>query len=273
MMTWYNVGLMSMGFLIFGPHVSGDDLSKIERLIKKEPAYKSTPRYCLLVFGPEADKRVWLVLDGDVLYIDRNGNGDLTEAGERLSERLVDKEPGPIIAESHYFVDLRDPAKPDFSDLDRDVPTLNGTNRYRRFSVSYSVLKKVAPPQTPKEEASRKELERRIEGVINVYVWVGRTLQCGRARFAARASDAPILHFDGPMRFELMAPRTGEPLGGETNQLVVRLMIPGLGRDTVTLLRNFAGVPEDTHPIAEIEFPSKQSGAPVRKTIKLDHRC
>jgi hypothetical protein len=27
--------------------------------------------------------RVWLVLDGDVLYVDRNGNGDLTEKGER----------------------------------------------------------------------------------------------------------------------------------------------------------------------------------------------
>ena len=70
MMTWCNVGLMSLGFFIFGPQVSGGDLAKIERSIKKEPAYKSTPRYCLLVFGPEADKRVWLVLDGDVLGLD-----------------------------------------------------------------------------------------------------------------------------------------------------------------------------------------------------------
>src|SRR5262249_8147594 len=64
--------------------VRGADLTKIERTIAKEPAYKSKPKYCLLVFGPEAKTRVWLVLDGDTLYVDRNGNGDLTETGERF---------------------------------------------------------------------------------------------------------------------------------------------------------------------------------------------
>jgi hypothetical protein len=60
------------------------DLTKIDRTIAKEPAYESKPQYCLLVFGPEAKTRVWLVRDGDVLYVDRNGNGDLTEDGERV---------------------------------------------------------------------------------------------------------------------------------------------------------------------------------------------
>src|SRR5262249_5846301 len=60
------------------------DLTKIDRTIQKEPSYGSQPYYVLLVFGLEAAKRVWLVLDGDVLYVDRNGNGDLTEADERV---------------------------------------------------------------------------------------------------------------------------------------------------------------------------------------------
>src|SRR5262245_45254002 len=60
------------------------DLSAIPRAITKEPAYKTKPKYCLVVFGPEARKRVWVVLDGDVLYVDKNGNGDLTEKGEAL---------------------------------------------------------------------------------------------------------------------------------------------------------------------------------------------
>src|SRR5262245_39634776 len=63
---------------------SAADLTKVDRTIAKEPAYKSKPRYCLLVFGPEAKTRVWLVLDGDVLYVDRNGDGDLTQKDERL---------------------------------------------------------------------------------------------------------------------------------------------------------------------------------------------
>src|SRR5215510_2344046 len=60
------------------------DLTKVDRTIAKEPAYKTKPKYCLLVFGPKAKTRVWLVLDGDVLYVDRNGNGDLTDKGESV---------------------------------------------------------------------------------------------------------------------------------------------------------------------------------------------
>jgi hypothetical protein len=61
------------------------DLTRLERTVAKEPAYTSLPRYCLLVFGPDAKTRVWLVLDGDVLYVDRNGNGDLTAQGKRVA--------------------------------------------------------------------------------------------------------------------------------------------------------------------------------------------
>jgi hypothetical protein len=63
---------------------SGVDLSRINRIIAKEPTYRSAPRYCLLVFGPEARTHVWLVIDGNTLYVDRNSNGDLTEAGEAV---------------------------------------------------------------------------------------------------------------------------------------------------------------------------------------------
>lgn len=61
------------------------DLTKIDRTIQKEPSYQGKPKYCLLVFGAEAKTRVWLVVDGDVLYVDRNGNGDLTERDEKAS--------------------------------------------------------------------------------------------------------------------------------------------------------------------------------------------
>src|SRR6516164_5027781 len=70
------------------------DLTKIDRTIAKEPAYKSKPKYCLLVFGSEAKTRVWLVLDGDALYVDRNGNGDLTEPGEKvIAEKQNNRRP------------------------------------------------------------------------------------------------------------------------------------------------------------------------------------
>jgi hypothetical protein len=58
--------------------------TEIDRSIKKEPTYQTKPEYCLLVFGPQAKARVWLVWDYDVLYVDCNGNGDLTEAADRF---------------------------------------------------------------------------------------------------------------------------------------------------------------------------------------------
>jgi hypothetical protein len=63
------------------------DLTKIDRAIAKEPAYQGKPKYCLAVFGLEAKTRIWLVLDGDTLYVDRNGSGDLTEPDKQVAKK------------------------------------------------------------------------------------------------------------------------------------------------------------------------------------------
>ena len=77
--------LLAAAVLVLAPLAQAADLAKIERKIAKEPAYQTkTPKYCLLVFGFAAPTRVWLVQDGDTLYVDRNGNGDLTEDGKRF---------------------------------------------------------------------------------------------------------------------------------------------------------------------------------------------
>jgi len=72
------------------------DTKTAKRLPAKEPVYQSKdPKYCLLTFGREGKTRVWLVFDSvpnplvpgkdkDYLYVDRNGNGDLTESGEQV---------------------------------------------------------------------------------------------------------------------------------------------------------------------------------------------
>src|SRR5436853_400879 len=75
----------------FQPATQAADLKTIDRRVEREPKYHSgKPEYCLLVFGAKAEARVWLVKDGDVLYVDRNGNGDLTEDGEKIT-RFVPK--------------------------------------------------------------------------------------------------------------------------------------------------------------------------------------
>src|SRR5260370_20992661 len=55
------------------------DLTKIDRTIRKEPVYRTKPRYALLVLGPKAATRMWLVVDGRTVYVARHRNCGLTE--------------------------------------------------------------------------------------------------------------------------------------------------------------------------------------------------
>src|SRR5579859_2876050 len=89
--------LLSMLLLAACGSTFAADLAKIDRTIVKEPKYIGQPRYCLLVFGPEATNRVWIVQDGGVLYVDRNGNGDLTGPDKKVIAKKSpsgDDEPG-----------------------------------------------------------------------------------------------------------------------------------------------------------------------------------
>ena len=71
--------------VLAAPPLLAVDYDQINRSIAKEPKYQSPkPEYVLLLFGSEAKRRVWVVVDGDVVYLDRNGDGDLTSADERF---------------------------------------------------------------------------------------------------------------------------------------------------------------------------------------------
>jgi hypothetical protein len=57
------------------------DFDRLDRRIAREPVYQSKPLYCLALLGPDARTRVWMVLDGERLYVDKNCNGDLSDDG------------------------------------------------------------------------------------------------------------------------------------------------------------------------------------------------
>src|SRR5262249_21870789 len=97
--------LAACGFLLGGPATAAD-LGKIDRRLAKEPSYKGKPGYCLLVFGADPTTRVWRVKDGDTLSLDRNGNGDLTEEGERLDGKAA-KPAGAISAPAGKKYEIR----------------------------------------------------------------------------------------------------------------------------------------------------------------------
>jgi hypothetical protein len=241
------------------------DLSKIDRAIRKEPTYQSkSPKYCLLVFGPEAAARVWIVLDGDVLYVDRNGNGDLTEEGERVrSTKLT-----PRLKESNVqlFFDIRD-LEPEGRKVDRKYPRMAVVRVKDR---GYSVV----------VELGGGRLQSRFDD---------------RLQWSERPKDAPILHFDGPLTLALVDDaRDGyfELVKAFNKKFDLHAVIgtPGVGKHTFVALQHGQWtlaaklddsytktkplVPEDLHPLAEIEFPSKAlDGPPVRARAELLDRC
>ncbi|HLQ38827.1 MAG TPA: hypothetical protein VK348_13545 [Planctomycetota bacterium] len=85
------------------------DYQKIERKLVKQPSYVAAPRYALFVLDLAGKYRVWAVADKtsadadyyDVLYLDLNADGDLTQADERFvgkfDAKLVDAGMGTTI--------------------------------------------------------------------------------------------------------------------------------------------------------------------------------
>jgi hypothetical protein len=253
---------------------SAVDLSKIDRRIAKEPAYESkTPTYCLLVFGPEAKHRVWLVLDGELLYIDRHADGDLTHPDDRLKAHRVTKDPPNFMSsETTVFLDVIPPGDPG----GRNASTLTGSTRYSRLWVSSSIPRDSVTPPT---EDQKEFLERLRHHYTAVYLRIDeKYTQMGWACFSERPQDAPILHFDGPLTFGFgqdFGPFKQPALlrGPDPSELMVNVITPGLGKDAVvTMDTRYA--PADVHPVADIEFPSKQpGGTPIQDRIVLNERC
>src|SRR5262249_7598960 len=109
----------------------------------------------------------WLVRDGDVLYVDRNGNGDLTEKGER---HAATRDQGGISWRIGDIVEAGGRAR--------------HTDLHLRFR-SGSFLLSVRTAERVRQE-------------------VGNEL--GRLQFSDRSQDAPVVHLAGPLTFLLPGP-------------------------------------------------------------------
>jgi hypothetical protein len=259
------LSLILVLFFCSGP-ASAADLSKIDRTIAKEPRYQSKPGYCLLVFGADAKTKVWLVLDGDVLYVDRNGSGDLTEGEKEVrrekSERQV---PGSFRC--------------------GDIVPADGKARYRRLRVSGS----------PEEGGMVVAINEGGKHVQTAGVDVN-----GFLVFADSPEQAPVVHFDGPLtmglvpatevtrsatlvkkgdRTEVVRETTVRAIlprferGGKDADLRVAVGTVGQGKGTFAAIHH-TGLASGIHPVAELEFPHQASPkGPIHITLALRNRC
>jgi hypothetical protein len=249
--------------------VSLPDLTKIDRKISHEPHYQNTPHYALLVFGPKAEHRSWLVFDGDtVAYLDRNGNGDLTEPGERIE------------------LDLKATSE----------IKLGGSSAYRAMNVFH--LGKVAGSEltfqlwvrNPDFDAAHDEFYRDRFREWDEKNWMNGSLYRLAAGGAgaqnpvlltATADEAQISHLGGPLTFELkwqdhqkLEPWPKETIFdvhiGSRNLSAKNCVHRGFGFSPLTTTE----VPLEVRPIAKFEFPSvSPKGESIIRELPLDQRC
>src|SRR5262249_31826721 len=216
------------------------DLAMVDRSIRKEPAYQTkAPKYCLLVFGPEAKTRVWLVLDGDTLYADRNGNGDLTEERERFVAGPVTNgykgrvwQVGDVAASGGKAV---------YTELTvSDIATVADSFQSRGLGITVKV-----PIGSSRAFQSAGSAVHPAEGY--------------NLRFADRPQDAPVIHFGGPLRILLRHPErfTSGIKAGQRYQFEARVGTPGLDKDTPAVIDDTdlgLSVDPDEGTVAELEF-------------------
>jgi hypothetical protein len=225
------------------------DLSKVERKIAKEPEYTSkAPLYGLVVFGPRADTQVWMVLDQakadadvyDVLYADLNGNGDLTEAGERFT---TENKNG---SNSHFTL-------PDFTDP-------NSKLTHTRFTLGVT-----------RGERPIFMVSLWWRGKLKYGGGYAEVPDKGYMRFARRALQAPIvwINGDGPFRFQRWYSGT---LGiGQADDFKVFLGQQGVGTNSFSSFQCHA-LPANEHVLATLIYQDKE-GKEQRVRCKLEQRC
>jgi hypothetical protein len=225
------------------PAAEMPDLTRVDRAIKKEPAYVArNPLYGLALFGLKAEKRVWLVLDKskpdaptyDVLHIDRNADGDLTGAGERI------KATGGAFKMGEFTDPATGAKHSDFTvSVSGTDPTVMLRLRWRgklKFGGGY--------PEDP---------------------------EAGYLRFAARPKDAPVvwLHGDAPFRFQRWY--GGKLAIGAAEDFKVFLGQPGRGPST------FAAAQEHFLPAGEFVLATlvyrDAMGKEKRLVCELKERC
>jgi hypothetical protein len=236
------------------------DPDKITPPPAKEPTYQSNaPKYALLVFGPKAAARTWLVLDGTTLYVDRNGNGDLTEEGEKVAGKKGDSIFGDNV---HTFAigELHD-----------------GDRRHLNATLAVSQTKAM-----PGRGAGGTEFSLHMEVDVPGYRGFGeggRVLQGagsadinGALQFSDRSQVAPVLHFGGPWTVALYS-RPAFRVNREMEMYLV-LGTPGRGSGTFVASAYDGVIPPDVYPKAEIAFPAQKPGEPpVRINYEIKGRC
>ena len=248
----------------------------VSRTIGKEPVYQSkAPKYGLLVFGPQGKDLVWVVLDGDTLYVDRNGNGDLTEPGKKIvAEKRPDRDP----EEEGYAFDVGDVAVGGRTHKGLSV-YCTPLKRYAGAALGKRDDVKAALAKDPKALAVRVGLDVDMPGIKGngiggrAVFLAGPVDLSGVFQLAATPAEAPVVWFGGPLEITFYSEVPSLRVG-RSSELVLVVGSAGIGPGTFAMLGYESTIPKDVKPVVELRLPAPKAGEPLRKeAFELKDRC
>jgi hypothetical protein len=257
-----------------GPACAGPP--NVERKIGKEPIYQTkAPQYGLLAFGPEGADRVWMVLDGDVLYVDRNGDGNLTEAGKKI---MAEKKPDWAPADEGYAFQVDDlhvggrahkALRVEFIPFKRYA----GTSLGKRADVQH-VLEK-----DPNALSVSVRVDAEMPGLTGeglggrVVFTAGPADLNGPLVFAKTPDQAPVVRCAGPLEITFYEELPSLRVGRDTEMGLV-VGAPGIGPGTFASLDYEKTIPRSAKPVVELVLQSSKEGVPpIKETFEIKGRC
>ena len=269
--------LLALAIILATPLPATADPPKIDRSLKKEPAYLTkAPRYALLIFGPTGADRVWLVHDGDTLHVDRNGNGDLTEPNERVPTEKPRQ--GRTPEEGEYSFDLGELTVGGRTHKGVSI-TVSRVGRFEHPSIAGRPDVKAALGKDPKAPVYVVRVDVDVPGLkgggLNgrLSFMVGPFDLTGLLQFAAKPADAPVIHLGGPLEISFYADLPTLRVGRE-GELILVVGTPGVGPGTFAMLDYMDTIPEDARPIAEITYqPARPGEKPLKELFEIKDRC
>jgi len=241
-----------------------------------EPVYHSNaPKYVILAFGPSASDRVLLVHDGDVLYVDRNADGNLTEAGKRVTaEKKADSNPE------------RDGYEFQAGELAVGGRTHKGLYVWlcplKRYADAPSGKRddvKAALVKNPQALTALIRLDVSVPGIKGggldgrLEFFAGPFDFNGVLQFADSPDQAPVINFASPWQITFESGWPALRIDASTRVVLV-IGSPGVGPGTFAQLCHEHTVPAGARPVLELSIPSLAPGkSPVHQIVPITDRC
>jgi hypothetical protein len=236
------IGLL--GLLLSAGPARAVDYAKIDRTLTREPAYRTkAPTYALLLFGQRAKVRVWIVLDGETVYLDRNADGDLTGKNERFAKLADCKD-----------IEIADP---------------DGKTRYVITSIgSY-------PEGKPPRPHLMVNVD--IKGPLQYRQYCDLQMRDSAGKAALAHFHGPLTIGPRTINWKL-PPQLALTVGEKPVDLAALVGTMSAEYGCWVVMRSHQGdkpaLPKGVFPVVDVEFPAAMPGAgPVKKRYQLDKFC